>query len=54
VLIDAEFRGRTGDGLLRHPSFKGVRQDLMEAPAPRRARCVSGRRGRPGLSALRS
>ncbi len=30
VLVDAEFRGTTGDGLLRHPSFKGVREDLME------------------------
>lgn len=30
VLIDAEFRGKTGEGLLRHPSFKGVRRDLME------------------------
>lgn len=30
VLIDAEFRRRTGDGLLRHPSFKGVRRDLMD------------------------
>jgi len=28
VLVDAEFRGLTGDGLLRHPSFKGVREDL--------------------------
>jgi len=30
VLIDAAFRGKTGEGLLRHPSFKGVRRDLME------------------------
>jgi bifunctional non-homologous end joining protein LigD len=29
VLVDAEFRGKTGEGLLRHPSFKGVREDLM-------------------------
>jgi bifunctional non-homologous end joining protein LigD len=29
VLVDAEFRGKTADGLLRHPSFKGVREDLM-------------------------
>ncbi len=28
VLVDAEFRGKTGEGLLRHPSFKGVREDL--------------------------
>jgi len=39
VLIDAEFRGKTGDGLLRHPSYKGVREDLMEraTTAPKRA-----------------
>jgi hypothetical protein len=24
VLVDAEFRGKTGEGLLRHASFKGV------------------------------
>jgi len=29
LLVDAEFRGKTADGLLRHPSFKGVREDLM-------------------------
>jgi bifunctional non-homologous end joining protein LigD len=28
VLVDTEFRGKTGEGLLRHPSFKGVREDL--------------------------
>ena len=30
VLVDAEFRGKTGEGLLRHPAFKGIREDLME------------------------
>ncbi len=30
ILLDAEFRGKTGDGLLRHASFKGLRRDLME------------------------
>jgi bifunctional non-homologous end joining protein LigD len=30
VLVDAEFRGKTGEGLLRHPSFKGFRDDLVE------------------------
>ena len=30
VLVDAEYRSKTGDGLLRHPAFIGVRQDLME------------------------
>jgi bifunctional non-homologous end joining protein LigD len=50
VLIDAEFRGKTGDGLLRHPSFKGVREDLMGALSPREVKVASDRRGRPGLS----
>jgi bifunctional non-homologous end joining protein LigD len=30
VLVDAEYRGKTGEGLLRHPAFKGIRQDLMD------------------------
>ena len=30
VLADAEYRGKTGEGLLCHPAFKGVRRDLME------------------------
>jgi bifunctional non-homologous end joining protein LigD len=30
VLVDAEFRGKTGEGLLRHPAFKGIRRDLMD------------------------
>jgi hypothetical protein len=30
VLVDAEFRGKTGEGLLRHPSCKGIREDLNE------------------------
>lgn len=30
VLVDAEFRGTTGEGLLRHPAFKGIRRDLMD------------------------
>ncbi len=29
VLVDAEFRDKTGEGLLRHPSFKGIREDLI-------------------------
>jgi bifunctional non-homologous end joining protein LigD len=28
VKVEAEFRGKTGEGLLRHPSFKGIREDL--------------------------
>jgi bifunctional non-homologous end joining protein LigD len=30
VLVDAEFRGKTGEGLLRHPSFEGIREDLRK------------------------
>jgi bifunctional non-homologous end joining protein LigD len=29
VLVEAEFRGKTGEGLLRHPAFKGIRRDVM-------------------------
>jgi ATP-dependent DNA ligase len=30
ILVDVEHRGKTkASGLLRHPSFKGVREDLM-------------------------
>ena len=50
VLVDVEFRGKTGDGLLRHPSYQGMREDLMEEPAARLSR-ASGRRSRSGLSA---
>jgi hypothetical protein len=25
-----QLRGKTGDGLPRHPSFKGIREDLSE------------------------
>jgi bifunctional non-homologous end joining protein LigD len=28
VKVEAEFRGKTGEGLLRHPSFKGTREDV--------------------------
>jgi bifunctional non-homologous end joining protein LigD len=28
VMVEAEFRGKTAEGLLRHPSFKGLRDDL--------------------------
>jgi ATP-dependent DNA ligase len=31
VLVDVEYRGKTGDGVLRHPSYQGIREDLMEA-----------------------
>jgi len=30
LLADVEYRALTGDGKLRHPSFKGLRQDLMD------------------------
>jgi bifunctional non-homologous end joining protein LigD len=30
VLVDAEFRGKTAEGLLRHSAFKGLREDLMD------------------------
>jgi bifunctional non-homologous end joining protein LigD len=30
VLVDAEYRAKTGEGLLRHPAFKGIRRDLMD------------------------
>jgi len=32
VLVDAEYRGITNDGRLRHASFKGLRDDLMQQP----------------------
>jgi len=28
LMVDAEFRRQTGEGLLRHPAFKGIRRDL--------------------------
>jgi hypothetical protein len=28
VLVDAEFRGKRGEGFLRRASFKGIREDL--------------------------
>jgi hypothetical protein len=57
VLIDAEFRGKTGDGLLRHPSYAGVREDLMQAAsasASTPARRASRARPRPSHSAKRT
>jgi bifunctional non-homologous end joining protein LigD len=45
IPIDAEFRGRTGDGLLRHPSYKGVREDLMESPLAKNRRVRQAKRG---------
>ncbi|WP_210208232.1 non-homologous end-joining DNA ligase, partial [Rhodoplanes roseus] len=40
LVIEAELRGRTGSGLLRHAAFKGIREDksshevVREAPVP--------------------
>ena len=28
LLVDVEYRALTGEGKVRHPSFKGVREDL--------------------------
>jgi hypothetical protein len=31
VLVDVEYRARTGkSGLLRHPRYKGIREDLSD------------------------
>jgi bifunctional non-homologous end joining protein LigD len=30
MMVDAEYRAKTGQGLLRHPAFKGIRRDLIE------------------------
>jgi bifunctional non-homologous end joining protein LigD len=37
LLADVEYRRKTRRGLLRHPSYKELRQDLMEKPRRRRA-----------------
>jgi bifunctional non-homologous end joining protein LigD len=37
LLADVEYRRKTRRGLLRHPSYKGLREDLMERPKRRRA-----------------
>ena len=29
LLVDVEYRAMTGEGKLRHPSFKGIREDLL-------------------------
>jgi bifunctional non-homologous end joining protein LigD len=39
VLVDVEYRAKTkASGLLRHPSFKGIRRDLMDSVSTRRPR----------------
>jgi bifunctional non-homologous end joining protein LigD len=30
VMVEAEHRAKNGQGLLRHPAFKGIRRDLMD------------------------
>jgi bifunctional non-homologous end joining protein LigD len=38
VLADVEYRALTGEGLMRHPSFKGVREDLdLQSLNPRKS-----------------
>jgi hypothetical protein len=32
VLVDAEFRGKTGEGLLRHPSFASPLPPIRRMP----------------------
>ena len=53
VLVDVAFRGKTGDGLLRHPSYQGVREDLMEGGERPRRKRASGRGGRTAASRRR-
>ena len=36
-LADVEYRRKTRRGLLRHPSYNGLREHLMEKPKRRRA-----------------
>jgi ATP-dependent DNA ligase len=36
VMLEVEFGGKTGDGLLRHSSYKGIRRDIAEPPKRRR------------------
>jgi bifunctional non-homologous end joining protein LigD len=53
VLVDVAFRGKTGDGLLRHPSYQGVREDLMEGGEQPRRKRASGRDSRTAASRRR-
>ena len=38
ILADVEYRALTGDGKVRHPSFKGIREDLMQPPGRSRSK----------------
>jgi bifunctional non-homologous end joining protein LigD len=38
ILVDVEYRAVTDDGRLRHASFRGVREELVEAPNAKRSR----------------
>jgi bifunctional non-homologous end joining protein LigD len=49
VLVDVEFRALTGARKVRHPSYKGIREDLTDAPNASRQNDAgkAGRRRRP-------
>jgi hypothetical protein len=34
--MEAEFRGKTGEGLLRHPSYNGIRRHIAH-PSKKRS-----------------
>jgi bifunctional non-homologous end joining protein LigD len=48
LLADVEYRALTGEGKLRRPSFKGIRQDLSSLPSPTLARSRSSCGREPG------
>jgi bifunctional non-homologous end joining protein LigD len=49
VLVDVEYRAKTkASGLLRHPTFKGVRRELMEDLTKPRKRSAAGRPAKRG------
>jgi bifunctional non-homologous end joining protein LigD len=49
ILVDVEYRAKTkASGLLRHPSFKGVRRDLMDDLGKPKGKAATGRRTRRG------
>ena len=56
LLGDVEFRRKTKSGLLRHPSYKGLREDLMELPqTPRRSSASKrGSNGRPNKEKVKT
>ncbi len=50
-VAEVELRGRTAEGLLRHASFKGLREDKAPAEAVREAGAVDGAPGDGGRAA---